>query len=387
MRMGNRLIYFDHNATSPMLPEARQAWLDAAERFIGNPSSPHRVGSRADAALAEARQRLAAFLGCDALDLVWTSGATEACNMVLHHFAATARPEAEVWVSSLDHPCVLETSKHYFPKRHRLIPSTRSGLADVDWVGDQLAKSQPACIALMAANNETGVLQPWTDLLPLCRKFEVPFFCDATQWIGKVPAAGLGASDFVCGSAHKFGGPKGVGFLKCPAQGRVEPLFLGGQQEEGRRAGTENPPGVLAMMAALEARERALANQEAQPRLRWRDQFERRMLEALPGSAVVGASQPRLWNTVSALMPQADCQQRWVVKLDKLGFAVSTGSACASGKEEPSHVLRAMGSSPNEASRVLRFSSGWETAEADWAALNMALEKVHQSMSQGKRRG
>ena len=113
------MIYFDHNATTPMLPEARQAWLDASEKFIGNPSSPHRVGSRADAAITEARQRLAEFLGCDPLDIVWTSGATEANNTVLHHFARALPLDTEVWVSAIEHPCVMASTKHYFPKRHR----------------------------------------------------------------------------------------------------------------------------------------------------------------------------------------------------------------------------------------------------------------------------
>ena len=131
------------------------------------------------------------------------------------------------------------------------------------------------------------------------------------------------------------------------------------------------------MMAALETREGALAPNEAQPRRGWRETFEERLREQLPGSEIVGAAAPRLWNTVSAFMPAAGRQQRWVVKLDKLGYAVSTGSACASGREEPSHVLRAMGYRPHQISRVLRFSSGWETTEADWELLFQGLLKVH----------
>jgi cysteine desulfurase len=228
----------------------------------------------------------------------------------------------------------------------------------------------------MAANNETGSLQPWREVLELCREQAIPFFCDAVQWIGKLPARGLGACDFVCGGAHKFGGPRGVGFLKCPAQGRVEPLFVGGPQEDGRRAGTENVPGVLAMLAALDAREKMLATDETKARRGWREHFEQRLLQDLPGSEIVGAGAERLWNTVSALMPETDCPQRWVIKLDKLGCAVSTGSACASGREKPSHVLAAMRCPEASASRVLRFSSGWETTEADWQALLEGLRAV-----------
>ena len=374
------MIYFDHNATSPLHPAARQAWLEASEQFIGNPSSPHRVGSRADVALTEARQKLAGLLGCDPLDIVWTSGATESNNMALHHFARSLPSQSEIWISAIEHPCVQEASRAHFQGRHRLIPVTHSGAVDLDWLRTEAGKRRPSLIAVMAANNETGVLQPWREVLHLCRELEVPFFCDATQWIGKLPGQGLGECDFVSGSAHKFGGPKGVGFLKCPAKGRVEPLFHGGQQEEGRRAGTENVAGVMSMIAALDVREAALANGEIRSRLEWRERFETNLLRNLPGSVVVGAGRDRLWNTVSALMPEADCQQRWVVKSDKAGFAVSTGSACASGKEEPSHVIAGMGYSPAEAGRVLRFSSGWETSEADWMALGEALVAVKRGM-------
>jgi len=204
----------------------------------------------------------------------------------------------------------------------------------------------------------------------------VQFFCDAVQWIGKLPAAGLGAADYVAGSAHKFGGPKGVGFLKCPAGTLIEPLIRGGPQQDGRRAGTENVPGVLSMMAALEERENALAAGEHQSRQAWRDEFSRDLAARVSGVTIIGEGQARLWNTVSALMPNTECRQRWVVKLDKSGYAVSTGSACSSGKESPSHVLLAMGYGSSEAGRVLRFSSGWETTREQWGQLADAVAKV-----------
>jgi cysteine desulfurase len=367
------MIYFDHNATAPLHPAARAAWLEASEHFIGNPSSPHRVGARAEVVLNGARQKLAALLGCDALDIVWTSGATESANLVLAHAARALPATAEVWISAIEHPCVLMPARHHLGSRCRLMPVTREGVLDCSWLETELKKGQPGLVALMAANNETGVLQPWREALELCRAREVPFFCDAVQWVGKLPARGLGECNFVSGSAHKFGGPKGVGFLKCPARGRVEPLLLGGPQEEGRRAGTENISGVLAMLAALEVREAAM---DLATRERQRAEFEHRLLAALPGAEIIGATAPRLWNTVMALMPEADCQQRWVVKLDKAGVAVSTGSACASGKEAPSHVLSAMGHSPAQAARALRFSAGWETSAQEWDSLLAALAKV-----------
>ncbi len=346
------MLYFDHNATHPLSATAKRVWLDAVERFPANASSPHRLGQRADAALQDARGRLAKLLGCTADEVVFTSGATEAANTALAQFAGR-----EVLVSGIEHPCVGEASRAVTTVSWMSVSA--SGVADLGAIKEQ----RPALVALMAANNETGVLQPWQHALALCREQGVPLFCDAAQWVGRLPAAGLGACDFVSGSAHKFGGPQGVGFLKCPPQ--LRPLLRGGPQEEGRRAGTENVAGVLAMVAALEERETVMHGVAS--RLLWRAEFERALGQEV---RVLGATAERLWNTVSVMMPEApDCRRRWVVVLDRLGFAVSTGSACASGKEKPSHVLSAMGVPAGEAGRVLRFSAGWETTRADWQRL------------------
>jgi cysteine desulfurase len=377
------MIYFDHNATAPVMREAREAWLDATEHNPGNASSPHQIGNRAGNALREAREMLAHFLGCQPADITWTSGATEANNMVMHHFARTLDAKSEVWISAIEHPCVHESAKHYFGKRARLIPVTHDGVIDLDWLTAELADARPGLVGIMAANNETGVIQPWREALAICHQYEVPFFSDAVQWLGKMPARGLGECDYLSGAAHKFGGPRGVGFLKVPHRSHVTPLILGGKQEQGRRAGTENVPIIVSMLAALEAREKQMARSEHVLRGVWRENFERQLLHKLPGTVIVGANSPRLWNTVSALMPEG-VQLRWLTKLDKAGFAVSTGSACTTGKEEPSHVLAAMNFKSAEAHRVLRFSSGWETTEADWDALANALVKVHAEVHHAK---
>jgi cysteine desulfurase len=373
------VLYFDHNATHPLSPRAREVWLDATERYIGNPSSLHRLGARADRALNEAREKLAGWLGCEPAEIVWTSGATEANNAVIHHAAATG--EGKAWVSAIEHPCVLEAVDRYFTGRQRFIPVDREGVAEVGWLAEALKNERPVLVGTMAANNETGVLQPWREVMALCQEHSVPFFCDAAQWLGKLPASGLGGCAFVSGCGHKFGGPQGVGFLKVPAI--FQPLIVGGPQEEGRRAGTENVAGILAMIAALEERETGLA--ALAERTAIRERFEAALVEALPGIQILGSVTERLWNTVSAVMPQLpDCRQRWVVKLDKLGFAVSTGSACASGKEQTSHVLAAMGLSSEAASRVLRFSSGWNTTEEDWKSLINGISQAFFELSQEK---
>lgn len=349
---------------------ARAAWLDALDRFPANPSSPHRLGARADAALQGAREQLAGWLGCSPFDIVWTSGATESNNAVLHHLAQTG--EGEVWLSGMEHPCVLAAARRWLPGRHRFLPVTRAGVVEVPWLEELLRHQRPLAIGVMAANNETGIEQPWRVIGELCGEYRVPFFCDAAQWLGKRPAKGLGVATYVTGCAHKFGGAPGVGFLKCPTG--FQPLIVGGRQEDGRRAGTENVPGVLALTAALGEREAALGGAALTDRTGWRDAFVERLQQELPGVEIIGSTAPRLWNTVAALMPAAtDCRRRWVVKLDKLGFAVSTGSACASGKEQPSHVLAAMGYRADESDRMLRFSAGWDTGPDDWDALRAAI--------------
>lgn len=376
------MMYFDYNATAPVMREAREAWLEATEKTPGNASSAHAFGVAANKLLTDAREKLAEILNCYPTDIIWTSGATEANNMCLHHFAKTLDDKGEVWISAIEHPCVHDSAKYYFGQRAKLIPVTRDGQVDVDWITNEMADARPGLVGVMAANNETGVIQPWREVRAICQAYEVPFFTDAVQWLGKMPSRDLGECDYVSGAAHKFGGPRGVGFLKTPHRHKVSSLLYGGKQERGQRAGTENVPIIAAMMAALTAREKQIANGDHETRALWKERFEKLLVRLVPGSTVVGTGVPRLWNTVSALMPEGG-QQRWLNRLDKAGFAVSTGSACTTGKEEPSHVLSAMGYKSGQVTQVLRFSSGWETTAADWEALEKGLAKVYADM-QGK---
>ncbi|MCC6233488.1 MAG: aminotransferase class V-fold PLP-dependent enzyme [Verrucomicrobiales bacterium] len=363
--------YFDHNASSPLCEPARRAWLDAVERYPGNPSSPHRLGSRASRALDEARAGVAEVLGAHAEEVVWNSGATEGNNTVLHNVAQSLDRAGRVWLSALEHPCVLAAARRWLAGRFDLIPVNTQGVVELDWLRERLAAGErPALIGVMAANNETGVHQPWREVLELARASGVATFCDAAQWLGKEPAAGLGGVTWVTGCAHKFGGAAGVGFLKGPAA--FMPLLQGGAQEEGRRAGTENVAGAWSCWAALRERERQILDGVPSRVAHARREFEETVTRRIPGLEILGAAVPRLWNTSALWMPEVDCRRRWVVRLDKLGFAVSTGSACASGKEKPSHVLTAMGRNPI-GERMVRVSAGWETPEMAWSELAEAL--------------
>lgn len=371
--------YFDHNATSPLCPAARAAWLQASERFPGNPSSPHRLGARAAKALDDARAAVAERLGAKAEEIVWTSGATESNNTVLHHFARSGA--GEVWISAVEHPCVHAAAERWLPGRVRVIPVNAGGVVEIAALDALRAEAGvPGLVMVMAANNEIGVLQPWRAIAEWCAAAGVAYACDAAQWLGKLPATGLGVATYVVGCAHKFGGPAGVGFLR--AARPLAPLLVGGPQEDGQRAGTENVAGVLAAVAALESREAAMREEAAEIRATWRTAFEAEIVRELPGTIVVGEASPRLWNTSALLLPPSDCRRRWVVVLDRLGFAVSTGSACASGREKPSHVLAALGLD-GSGERLMRVSAGWETTREEWGEVGGALRQAAREVMKG----
>ena len=369
--------YFDFNATTPVCDEALEALMRVTRDFHGNPSSLHRVGRRADHILDESRHAVAEILGCQPAEIVWTSGATESNNMVFNHLSQHSPAGATVLISDIEHPCVRKSAHHYFGDRAITIPVTPDGVVDLQVLDKLIADHRPVCVSVMASNNETGMLQPWQDILNMCRSAGVLFHCDAAQWLGKMPGAGLGQCDFVSGASHKFTGPKGVGFLKMPAAPGWNTLIHGGGQEEGRRAGTENVAGVAAMTQALVKRNAQVTPDFITERQEIKKRFLAQILDRLPGSMVIGKPDQSLWNTVMIVMPDTTCQQRWVVKLDKGGYAVSSGSACSSGQEKPSMVLTAMGFTPSHSSRALRFSGGWETSEAQWMALADALVHIH----------
>lgn len=316
--------------------------------------------------LEDCRQRLTDILTCDPEDLVFLSGATEANNAVLAHFAAK---RGKVAVSAIEHPSVREPAAGA-----ALIPVLVTGHACLDSLHILLTGSDPPpMVSLMAANNETGVIQPWQEALEMCRRKGIPFHCDAAQWLGKLPAAGLGECDFLTGSAHKFGGPKGVGFLKIRGPFR---WLKGGPQEERRRAGTENLPGIAAMVAALEAREAALAAQLPGPE--FRNAFETLVQRSIPGTHIVAVTSPRLWNTSLLVLP-SHANVKWLARLSRMGFEVSTGSACSSGGGA-SEVLAAMGLPEDALRRVIRVSALPEHSEEDWLALAAAMAEVHASL-------
>ena len=340
--------YLDWNATAPLRPEAAAAVANALA-LGGNPSSVHGRGRVARQFVEESRATVAALAGAPADAVVFTSGGTEA-----NHLALLGPGRERILVSAVEHSSVLQA----VPEAER-IPVDRDGLVDPAALAAML-DDRPALVSVMLANNETGVIQPVAEIARTAHAHGALFHCDAVQPAGKMPLslAVIGA-DFLTLSAHKIGGPAGIGALVMAPGAEVTPLQRGGGQERNRRAGTENLAGIAGFAAAAAAcdpaeygRVRAL-----------RDRLE----AALPPEAIViAASTPRLPNTSAIAMPGVPAETQ-VIALDLDGVMVSAGAACSSGKVGPSHVLAAMGVAPDIADATIRVSLGWSTTDADIA--------------------
>ncbi|MCZ6721802.1 MAG: cysteine desulfurase family protein [Proteobacteria bacterium] len=370
-------IYLDYNASAPVKPMVARVFARALED-IGNPSSVHGYGRKARKAIEDARARVAALLDVDPERVIFTSGGTEANNLAL---AGCGR--RHFLLSAVEHASVLEAARRR-DGRTVSLPVDADGLVDLDRLEAALAGAgEPALVSVMLANNETGVVQPVARAAEIARKHGALFHCDAVQAPGRIPLdlRALGA-DYVSLSAHKFGGPKGVGALVLGARvlgARAEPApqLIGGGQERGRRAGTENLPGIVGFGVAAELTQGELESAPGLARLR--DGLERRIGAAAPDARVFGAGVARLPNTSCLTMPGVRSETQ-VMAFDLDGVAVSAGAACSSGKVEASHVLGAMGVAEDETRCAIRVSLGWATVpeEVDrfvelWKALHRRL--------------
>lgn len=364
-------LYFDHNATMPLCAEAKRAWMEANDGCWMNPSSPYRAAAAVHAKMEAARAEIAEMFGVEPKRVVFTSGATEANNAVIRYWAETLSGTAALGLSPTEHPSVFEAAEAFWGERQVQLAVDSDGCIDLAALEARLRAGDLAAVSVMAANNETGVVQPWPQIAELCREAGVPYHCDASQWVGKMPSAGLGDCTFVSACAHKFAGPRGAGFLIMPTPGSACRLLLGGGQENAHRAGTEDVPGILSMLAALRAAEPRTAAH--------RDAFAARVIEQIPGTQVIAGEADRLWNTVALIMPEFG-STRWVRALEKAGCLLSSGSACSTGQVSVSHVLLAMGIDATAAGRVLRVSSGFDTSAEEWQELAEAFLAAHKSL-------
>jgi cysteine desulfurase len=348
--------YLDWNATTPLRPEAASAMLEASSRW-GNPSSVHRRGQVAREIVERARGTVAALLGnIDPTGVVFVSGGTEA-----NHLAVLGTGRDRVLVSAVEHDSV----RHAAPTAET-IPVDGCGLVVLEALDRLLAADpRPALVSVMFANNETGVIQPVAEIAAIAHKHGAIFHCDAVQAAGKLAlCAGALDADLVTLSAHKLGGPPGVGALVATGGLDLAPQFRGGGQERGHRAGTENLPGIAGFAAAAAAAAAEIGVYKRVASLR--DGLENAVAAVVPEAVVIGAAAPRLPNTSAIAMPGVAAEIQ-VIALDLDGVMVSAGAACSSGKVGPSHVLAAMGVAPALAAATIRVSLGWSSSEIDIA--------------------
>lgn len=364
--------YFDHNATSPLDPRALEAMLPYFIEQHGNPSSAHGHGRTAREALELARSQVAELLSAETSEIVFTSSGTEANNAVIYAAAEACGFEGHLIFAALEHPSVRQAAEWAAKNGMRtteLDPDAR-GVVTAEAVASAL-RDDTRLVCLMLANNELGTIQPMAEVSKVCAERGVPVLCDAVQAVGKIPVnVGELGVDYLCLGGHKFHGPPGIAALWVRHGAPIASLLVGAPQEHGLRASTENVPAAVGLGHACELARLELEERAAKL-LRLRRRFEEGLSE-IPGAVVHCADSQRLPNTSHVAFLGAS-GHRLMLWLDERGFAVSTGSACHSGKPQPSRVLLRMGVSAEEALASLRISFGLTNTEGETDSLLAAL--------------
>jgi cysteine desulfurase len=359
------LVYLDNNATTKPAPEVVEAMLPFLTEWYGNASSLHRFGQRARQAIDEARGQVATLIGCAESELLFTGGGTEAVNTAVRGIYAARAPRRRIVTSTVEHSATRELCAQMVKEGAEIVEVAvdRAGSLDLHALA-AVVTDDTALVSIMWANNETGVLFEPARVAEICKAKRVPFHCDGTQAIGKVPvnAAALGV-DAMSFAAHKFHGPKGVGALFARRGLRIRPLLIGGPQERGRRGGTENVPAVVGMGRAAELALVALPEMSTRVAA-LRDRLETGILATIPDTAVNGRTDLRLPNTSNVGFLRLEAEAILIL-LSEQGICASAGAACASGSLEPSHVLRAMQIDERLAHGAIRFSLSRYTTDAE----------------------
>ncbi|PYK06339.1 MAG: cysteine desulfurase NifS, partial [Verrucomicrobia bacterium] len=370
------MIYLDYNATTPLCDKAREAMLPYLGRHFGNPSSVHAAGREARAAIDDARDKLAALLRVKPHEIIFTGGGTESCNLAVLGLARRGSCRGGHLISAKsEHHAVLNAVEHL--EKHESFEVTwlnvsSDGIVDID----QLAKSirpETRLVSIMAANNETGVIQPMREVSQICRERAALLHSDMVQSFGKIETD-LSLVDAASFAAHKFYGSKGAGFLFLRSGLSIQPIMFGGAHENERRPGTENVPAIAGMAAAAEwtSRDR---EEEQQREAKLHDELWTRISQNVPDAKQNGANAPRLANTLNISLLGVD-SETLLIALDLEGVCASSGSACMVGSVVASHVLLAMGLQIERARSAVRFSLGkWTTAE-EIKATGDAVQKI-----------
>jgi cysteine desulfurase len=373
-------IYLDYNATTPLAPEVLEAMLPYLRGDFGNPSSIHEFGRRAKAALLESRETLAYFLSASGSEIVFTASGTEADNLAILGVVGAeeeeARPRRHIVTSTIEHHAVLYVMRHLEKKGYEVtyLPVDRGGRVDEEALRRAL-RPDTLLVSIMTANNETGVIQSVEEFARISHEAGVLFHTDAVQACGKIAVSVEDSlADLLSLSAHKLYGPKGVGALFVRSGTPFKPVFRGGGQERARRPGTENVAGIVGLAEAAR-RAGALLTEESARLLALREEIEVSILGGIPGSHLNGEGLARTPNTANFRFDDVDGEDL-VKRLDRDGFALSTGAACSAGAIAPSHVLIAMGLTPREVQGSIRVSLGRATRAEDARAFAAALRKA-----------
>ena len=366
--MASERTYFDWNATAPLRAEARAAMLAALDS-PGNASSVHGEGRSARQRLETARRQVAALVGAEAREVTFVSGATEANALALQPGIAD-----RLFVSAVEHPSVLSGGR-FAPEQVEILPVDGNGIVDLDGLARVLEKAERPLVSVMLANNETGVIQPIAAIAAIVHAANGLLHVDAVQAAGRIPVdmRALGA-DLMSLSSHKLGGPQGAGALIVRAGLSVAPMIRGGGQERGVRAGTENVAAIAGFGAAAEAASARLAV-DAPRMAALRDRLEAGLRAATPDAVIFAAGVDRLPNTTLVALSGIKAETA-LIAFDLNGFALSSGSACSSGKVAASHVLAAMGVEPTLARAAIRISLGATTSESEVESLLIAWKKL-----------
>jgi cysteine desulfurase len=371
------MIYLDHAATTPLHPEARRAMEPFLTAVYGNPSSLHAAGQAARRALDDARDRMAAALGALPEEVLFTRGGTEANNLALTGvFLAHREDQPHFVTAATEHHSVLDTCRFLetLGAEVTVLPVDEQGRVDPNSVRRAIT-ARTVLVSIMHANNEIGTIAPLDEIAAVAREVGVPLHTDAVQSVGALPVdLGTSGVSLLALSTHKFYGPKGTGALLVRRGTRLRPLLLGGSQERGRRAGTENVAGIIGMARALEL---ALADREAESARQalLRDRLIHGVLAAVPDAVLNGHAALRLPNNANFSFPGLEAEPL-LLNLDLEGIAASSGSACSAGSLEPSHVVRALGRSPALAAGTLRLTVGRGTTEAEIDTVIESLVRV-----------
>jgi len=375
------MIYLDYNATTPLCDTGREAMLPYLDRHFGNPSSVHAAGRETRAAIDNARDKLAGLLRVKPHELIFTGGGTESCNLAVLGLArCQSSPGGHVISNKAEHHAVLNALEH-LEKREGFevtwLNVSRDGIIDVDQLADAI-RPETRLVSIMTANNETGVIQPMREISRICREGGVLLHSDMVQSFGKI-STDLSLVDAASFAAHKFYGPKGVGFLFLRSGLSVQPIMFGGAHENERRPGTENVAAIVGMAAAAEWTLRD-CQQEQEREAQLRNELWTRIAQNVPDAEQNAANAPRLANTLNVSLLGIDSEML-LIALDLEGVCASSGSACMVGSIVASHVLLAMGLPMENARSAVRFSLGkWTTADeikATGDAVRKIIDRLH----------